>query len=345
MLNWLLKTNIVFILLIVIIINKCNAWNNTGHELVAAIAEKQLTITSQIKINKLLNYPISNIADQQLLSRTNNIITASVWADAIKAKKYNYSNKEYYKQLHFINIPVDLSLSQKENLSNFDNNFKQIIASKNTNIYYGINSSIIILKNPKATEEQKAIALRLLIHLVGDLHEPLHVADFIVNNTSTRGGNNIKISNVIKIPVEKTSYAKFDHINDNYYITPKNLHQLWDEMGGSVIQIKSPVFTKSYKKQMKQINKEADQIIGKYKNIKFNYYNLNLEQWIKDNYKQALISAYNNDFKIVASNDNKLSVNINDNSLQFIKDASKKNIYLAGVRLAKLLNSIFDKSL
>ncbi len=95
-----------------------------------------------------------------------------------------------------------------ENLSNFDNNFKQIIAAQNANIYYGINNSIAILKNSKATDEQKAIALRLLIHLVGDLHEPLHVADFVVNNTSTRGGNNIKVL---------------------WFRDSANLHQVWDD--------------------------------------------------------------------------------------------------------------------
>ena len=58
------------------------------------------------------------------------------------------------------------------------------------------------LKDPDRSRAQKASALKFLVHLVGDLHQPMHVS-----NGADKGGNAIEI--------------KF---NGAY----GNLHQLWD---------------------------------------------------------------------------------------------------------------------
>ena len=58
------------------------------------------------------------------------------------------------------------------------------------------------LKNPDASRSQKAVAIKFLVHFIGDLHQPMHVS-----NAADKGGN--------QIPV------KFNGMNDN-------LHSLWD---------------------------------------------------------------------------------------------------------------------
>src|SRR5262249_55712110 len=45
-----------------------------------------------------------------------------------------------------------------------------------------------ILKDPKRSVEDRRFALRFLVHLVGDLHQPLHVGD-----NHDRGGNDTQV--------------------------------------------------------------------------------------------------------------------------------------------------------
>jgi hypothetical protein len=52
-----------------------------------------------------------------------------------------------------------------------------------------INQFAVELKDPNTDFEERLFALKFLLHLVGDLHQPLHCAD---NND--RGGNSVKIS-------------------------------------------------------------------------------------------------------------------------------------------------------
>ena len=61
-----------------------------------------------------------------------------------------------------------------------------------------------ILRDPQRPREQRAEAVRILVHLVGDLHQPLHLAD----NTD-RGGNEL----YVVMPGERE---------------PRRLHEVWD---------------------------------------------------------------------------------------------------------------------
>jgi hypothetical protein len=59
------------------------------------------------------------------------------------------------------------------------------------------------LRDSKATKEAKLDALRFLVHMLGDLHQPLHVG-----LAEDRGGNTIKVK---------------------WFKTETNLHSIWDE--------------------------------------------------------------------------------------------------------------------
>ncbi len=51
----------------------------------------------------------------------------------------------------------------------------------------GINEQIDVLKG-NSSRTRKALALKILTHLLGDLHQPLHLG-----HASDRGGNEVKI--------------------------------------------------------------------------------------------------------------------------------------------------------
>ena len=66
----------------------------------------------------------------------------------------------------------------------------------------GIREQIVILSDPKSTKSQKNLAMKILIHLVGDLHQPMHMG-----HLSDLGGNNVKVK---------------------FFDRDTNLHSVWD---------------------------------------------------------------------------------------------------------------------
>ncbi|MBR98824.1 MAG: S1/P1 Nuclease [Flavobacteriaceae bacterium] len=146
-------------------------WGQTGHRVVGLIAENHLTIKAKDKINFLLD--------------GNSLANVSTYADDIKSeKKYDYISK-----WHYINIPLDKK-------------FDEIEREKDGDIIYAINKCIEVLKDPKYNKKEKSFHLKLLVHFVGDIHQPMHLGV-----KGDRGGNDIKI-------------FWFGNIT--------NLHRLWD---------------------------------------------------------------------------------------------------------------------
>jgi hypothetical protein len=70
------------------------------------------------------------------------------------------------------------------------------------NAYTRINFLVDELKKKDLDQDKKQMYLRLLIHIVGDIHQPLHVA-----RNSTGGGNSVKLT---------------------WFNEPSNLHRVWD---------------------------------------------------------------------------------------------------------------------
>lgn len=161
------------------------AWDNTGHRLIAQIAYDHLTPETKTKVDfltKILdpNYP----AKQRFLYD-------STWLDQIK-----YSGVRKYNAWHFIDLPFSLDDTK-------------LITAHHPNSLDEIKINAAILKNPQQSNYQKAQALRILIHLVGDVHQPLHCADRYSREYphGDKGGNLFKIKNE----------------------DVKNLHAFWDE--------------------------------------------------------------------------------------------------------------------
>ena len=110
---------------------------------------------------------------------------ASVWADNIKQYRHDAD------PLHYVNIPLGATAYDAERDCPHG---KCIIAA--------IASDRQVLANPAASMLDRAEALRFLIHFIGDLHQPLHVAD-----NDDRGGN------------RRVVYLEGDSMN---------LHKVWD---------------------------------------------------------------------------------------------------------------------
>ncbi|WP_242692080.1 S1/P1 nuclease [Aridibaculum aurantiacum] len=171
-----------FLLWIVIFCMACHlpleslAWGQNGHRVVGEIAQGYLTGATKRKIRKL-------VGNETLAMGSN-------WADFIKSD----SNYRYLNTWHYINFEQGLSYQQ----------MKDFLASdKEVDAYTKLNFMMEEMKKKDVPKETKAMYLRLIVHIVGDLHQPLHVSA-----KGTTGGNQVKV---------------------NWFNEPSNLHRVWDE--------------------------------------------------------------------------------------------------------------------
>jgi hypothetical protein len=128
-------------------------WWDLGHRLVARLAEPLLTAEARAAARDLLGG--QSLAD------------ASVWADNIRHYRRDTD------KLHFVNIP--LAATSYDSARD---------CPRGECIIAAIERDRRILADTAASADERAEALRFLIHFIGDLHQPLHVAD-----DADRGGN------------------------------------------------------------------------------------------------------------------------------------------------------------
>jgi len=149
-----------------------NFWGPTGHRATGKIAEKHLTRKAKKQIDKILN--------------GESLAFVSTYADQIKSdKKYN----NFYTW-HYVNMPLDTKYEDSEKNPKGD-------------LVTGINKCISVLRNKNSNKEDKAFYLRMLVHLIGDLHQPLHIG-----RAEDKGGNTIQVQ---------------------WFDRGTNLHRVWDE--------------------------------------------------------------------------------------------------------------------
>jgi hypothetical protein len=133
-------------------------WGSKGHEIVAAIAETQLTDAARKRI-------------KELLPQGTTLADASTWPD--KAGRQIPDMNPY----HFINFPKDANAYDQQRDCKLRNCIIEAIA------WY-----VQVLTSPDAPRNEKRTALRFIAHLVGDIHQPLH-AGF----AEDRGGNSVDV--------------------------------------------------------------------------------------------------------------------------------------------------------
>ena len=133
-------------------------WWDLGHRIVARLADLRLTPHTRDAVRDILDG--QSMAD------------ASVWADNIKNYRHDAD------PLHYVNIPLHATAYAP---SKHCPNGRCIIAA--------IERDQRVLADPATSRDDRAEALRFLIHFMGDLHQPLHDAD-----NSDRGGNQREVT-------------------------------------------------------------------------------------------------------------------------------------------------------
>lgn len=138
------------------------AWGQIGHRTVAMLAEQHLTPKARQELSKLLQ-PGETLA------------SISTYADEIR------NTRPDTRRLHFVNI----SLMANSYLPSRDCRS----SDEGDCIIAALERFRIELANVKETRERRTFALKFIVHLIGDLHQPLHCGD-----NDDRGGNDVKVT-------------------------------------------------------------------------------------------------------------------------------------------------------
>ncbi|MDI1351871.1 MAG: S1/P1 nuclease, partial [bacterium] len=125
------------------------AWNAVGHQLIAQIAYDNLNPAAKRLCNQYLHAYTKKAAPYDF-------IISSTWLDMLKRKRIHR-----YDALHYIDIP-------------FSQDGTKLPAIAKPNALSKMQQAIKVLSSKKTSYYSKGLNLRILIHIVGDIHQPLH---------------------------------------------------------------------------------------------------------------------------------------------------------------------------
>jgi hypothetical protein len=215
-------------LVVLIVGGPASAWDDQGHMMVAALAYDQLSAGTRTRVAQLLSlnqYPANNVSDHGAGDPAKAaFVMAATGADAIKAdaarnagshfiddgenpvhsrdagRNDGFADKFVHRYWHFTDVP-------------FSSDGSRLLEPPTVNIQERIALFRQTLAS-NASDQLKAYDLVWLLHLVGDIHQPLHVTQRFTRDTPNgdRGGTAVRLCS------DATCH--------------ENLHAYWDQLVG-----------------------------------------------------------------------------------------------------------------
>ena len=189
-------------------------WGCKGHEIVALVAEAHLNSHARAIAFKILaDGPISSSLSRYCKEPgLDPFVDSSTWADDERTIAPDTA------PWHFIDIPRGAPKSSMAQYCPTQEGLpgRRLVEPGRSGgcVTSALASQLAILRDPAATAQARADALRFIIHFVGDIHQPMHDT---TNND--RGGNCVPVGFFGRAPREtnptQESYAP-------------NLHEVWD---------------------------------------------------------------------------------------------------------------------
>ena len=182
----------VAVLFLVALLSKGYAWNITGHRLVGQIAYDHLTKQTKQRAS-LYNHALDKIY------RPQSFVNAAAWLDSV----YDPNNL-WLREIHYISLPFSLDGTA-------------LVGPKKRNAVTALEQAKTILGSKESSDFTKGFYLRILLHVVGDIHQPLHAVNQFSKTypLGDKGGNLVQLG--------KNSVAA-------------NLHAYWDRGGGFLVK-------------------------------------------------------------------------------------------------------------
>lgn len=170
------------------------AWGALGHRLVGDLAERHLQPSTERAVHDLL----AGEPEPTLAGVAN-------WADSLRN-----TDPDRFRQTsrwHYVNLPeADCGYVPPRDCAD-----GQCVVG-------AIQAHRAILGDRTQPRESRRDALKFLVHLVGDVHQPLHAG-----NHDDRGGNRFQVS--LRTDVAPEAYARNRYVDG---VMGTNLHAVWD---------------------------------------------------------------------------------------------------------------------
>ncbi|WP_299072216.1 S1/P1 nuclease [uncultured Paraglaciecola sp.] len=150
------------------------SWGKTGHRVTGAIAQQHLTSKAQLAIDKLLE--------------NETLAEVSTYADEMRSHPSKFW-QETASPWHYVNV--------------FDGKtYAEVAPPPEGNAVTALEMFTKQLKSKQTSLAEKQTALKFIVHIIGDLHQPFHAG-----NGKDRGGNDVKLK---------------------FFWEDSNLHRVWD---------------------------------------------------------------------------------------------------------------------
>ena len=257
------------------------AWGKTGHRVIAAIADTQLSGLARAHV-------------EQILGPGESLDEAATWPDEMRSAPEPFWQKTA-TPWHYVTVSGTI----------YDH------APPEGDALEALKHFRTVLQDPSASIADKQLALRFIVHLVGDLHQPLHVG-----KCCDRGGNDVKVT---------------------FFGKPTNLHALWDSQ---LVDDEQLSFTEMAAKLERHINPE-DVV---------KWWDTNPRDWISESAEiRDTVYPTKGDMPKPAKGKKvkKSEPVLPDLSYSYVyrfTPVIERRLSQGGVRLAAYLNALFDES-
>jgi hypothetical protein len=163
------------------------SWGDEGHEIVGLVADHYLTSAARDRLNALL------ATDHSALTADTGIASEATWADRYRDSDRNTSRARYLqtREWHYVDLELDAP-DERSACHDHPALPPAIDASRgdpHACIVDKIGQFRAELVSPSTDAPERLLALQFLLHLVGDLHQPLHAAD-----DHDHGGNEVRVA-------------------------------------------------------------------------------------------------------------------------------------------------------
>jgi len=298
------------------------AWGPIGHMTVAYIAYQNLTPATRSRVRDLLKLnPDYANWEKQIPSDTSAddhdrmiFMIASTWADDIKteaqysddgtdggntaggassSQNIGYSDLLRHRYWHFVN--TSFSPDQTPLLE---------IPSPNAQTQIVAFRAVLASSQP---DELKSYDLVWLVHLIGDVHQPLHAVTRFTKShpKGDAGGNLVKL------------FGDAD----------STLHSYWDDLPGSDCKFCSD--------KVQCLNRAI--VLGRaYQSASAKSHSMDAAAWIRESFDEARTQVYRDP---IGSADQPYTIVPGSSYEMQAQKLAKKRIALAGARLAQVLNA------
>lgn len=194
-----------------------SAWSQKGHDAIAYIAECHLSQAAADSV-------------AYVLDGKSPVYWANWLDNASHTPPYSYTKTWHYKNIEE-GVP-----------------YEEAALNPAGDAVTAIREQIAILSDPISTKGQKELAMKILVHVVGDLHQPMHMG-----RQSDLGGNRRKV---------------------RFFDRDTNLHSIWD---GSLMNSGHSWSYSEWQQQLDRLTPEEELVLTEG----------NVDDWAKQTYEIA----------------------------------------------------------